>query len=171
MNFFTKRPSSGSDELQLIVKKNKLKLLVENSDLKNVYEKNKNLTYESDSGFDLFFPREIIIPPGLSFEIKLGIRCSMFDFNEDNVGYMLVPRSSISKTPLRLANSIGIIDAHYRGEIIVKVDNHSLGNYTIQKHQRLFQLVSFNGYPIDFKIVPKLEETKRGDKGFGSTGK
>ena len=53
-----------------------------------------------------------------AFTVDLGFKA------EQNFGYMLVPRSSISKTPLRLANSIGIIDKSYRGKVMVKVDNN-----------------------------------------------
>ena len=52
-----------------------------------------------------------------------------------------MPRSSISKTPLRLANSIGLIDGGYRGEIMACCDNIKDYEYTIEKGQRLFQLL------------------------------
>ena len=85
--------------------------------------------------------------------------------------YMLVPRSSISKTPLRMANSIGIIDAGYRGEIMAAVDNIKTEDYTVKPNQRLFQLVAMNGAPITFEIVDELSDSTRGEGGFGSTGK
>ena len=51
---------------------------------------------------------------------------------------MVMPGSSISKTPLRMSNSIGLIDAGYRGNIMVALDSHDLEPYTIQKDTRLF---------------------------------
>ena len=60
---------------------------------------------------------------------------------EEPASFMLVPRSSIFRTPLRQANNIGIIDSGYRGRIMVPVDNRSDGDYFIDAGQRLFQLV------------------------------
>ena len=82
-----------------------------------------------------------------------------------------MPRSSIVKTPLRLCNSIGLIDAGYRGEIMAVVDNIKSELYTVEKGQRLFQLVAMDGSPINFQLVDELTETTRGEDGFGSTGK
>jgi dUTP pyrophosphatase len=82
-----------------------------------------------------------------------------------------MPRSSIAKTPLRQCNSIGLIDAGYRGEIMAAVDNIKNEAYTVEKGQRLFQLVAMDGSPIHFEIVDELTETTRGEGGFGSTGK
>ncbi|SCO72758.1 deoxyuridine 5'-triphosphate nucleotidohydrolase, putative [Plasmodium vivax] len=86
-----------------------------------------------------------------------------------NTSYLLFPRSSISKTPLRLANSIGLIDAGYRGELIAALDNTSEEEYLIKKNDKLVQLVSFTGEPLSFELVDELDETSRGEGGFGST--
>lgn len=85
-------------------------------------------------------------------------------------GYWLVPRSSISNTPLRMSNSIGLIDAKYRGYIMAKVDNLSEHSYHIAKGTRLFQLVGPTLEPITFELVNQLSDTSRGEGGFGSTG-
>ena len=83
-----------------------------------------------------------------------------------------MPRSSISKTPLRLANSIGLIDGGYRGvglwrcAIILKPILIPL-----KKGQRLFQIVSCDCSPITYDLIDQLSETSRGSGGFGSTGK
>ena len=168
---FKKSSFVSSSELELH-KRNTLKLLIDSKAFQdsNPYLK-EGPSYNTDSGFDLYFPKSVTVPPGLSFGIKLGVRGSMTDYDGDKVGYQLVPRSSISKTPLRLANCIGIIDQSYRGQLIVVVDNFSLEDYHIEKHQRLFQLVSHNGFPIDCDIVSELDKTERGEYGFGSTGK
>jgi len=81
-----------------------------------------------------------------------------------------MPRSSISKTPLRLSNSIALIDAGYRGEIMAAVDNIKDDIFYIKKGQRLFQLVSMDGSPINLELVNELTQTTRGEGGFGSTG-
>ena len=79
-------------------------------------------------------------------------------------------RSSTIKSPLRLANSIGIIDAGYRGNVIAAVDNISNEDYIIEKGTRLFQLCSPDLEPITYELVNSLNETSRGTGGFGSTG-
>ena len=114
--------------------------------------------HEGDSGLDLFFNEEVNIPAGGTKLISLDIQCEAFvDKNKDqNVSYYLYPRSSIYKTPLRMANSVGIIDAGYRGEIMAAVDNIKDIPYTVEPGQRLFQLVSMDGAPITFEIVSEL---------------
>jgi len=124
---------------------------------------NHSTFHEGDCGYDLFALEEIRVNPGETVKIKFGICC------ESSYGFMLVPRSSISKTPLRMANSIGIIDAGYRGEIIAVVDNIKNKPYTINKGDRLFQLVAPSMLPINANIVTTLTETTRGEGGFGST--
>jgi len=122
--------------------------------------------HDGDAGLDLFIIDEQIIEPGETVFIKLGISCE----NLDQRPYLLMPRSSISKTPLRLCNSIGLIDAGYRGEIMAAVDNVKQDAYEIKLGQRLFQLVSMDGGPIYFELVDELTQTERGTGGFGSTG-
>ena len=82
-----------------------------------------------------------------------------------------MPRSSLSKTPLRLANSVGLIDAGYRGEIMAAVDNIKDFAYEVEIGQRLFQIVAMDGSAIHFELGAHLSETNRGTDGFGSTGK
>jgi dUTP pyrophosphatase len=69
-----------------------------------------------------------------------------------------------------LANSVGIIDAGYRGEICAMVRNCSNDLYTIKQGDRLFQLCSPDLKPLDIIIVNELSESERGIGGFGSTG-
>lgn len=134
-------------------------------EVKNLYSDHDHF-HDGDAGLDLFIVHEQTIAAGESAFIHLQIACS----NTDNKPYLLMPRSSISKTPLRLSNSIGLIDAGYRGEIIAAVDNIKDIPYKIEAGQRLFQLVAMDGSPIHFKIVDELSETTRGGGGFGSTG-
>ena len=126
--------------------------------------------HDGDSGLDLYCPDQLIIEPGETHLIKMGIACEMTD-EYLPISYMLVPRSSISKTPLRMSNSIGIIDAGYRGEIMAAVDNTSDKDYMVVPGQRLFQIVHPTLCPFNVGVVDKLSETDRGDGGFGSTGK
>ena len=89
---------------------------------------------------------------------------------EDGRPYLLIPRSSISKTPLRLSNSIGLIDGGYRGELIAYCDNISNDPYKVLKGQRLFQILAIDGVPLEIEMVSELSESIRGSSGFGSTG-
>ena len=134
------------------------------------YYKDRNTTYDGDAGMDLYCPHQLIIEPNETLLIKMGIACEMTD-EYLPVSFMLVPRSSISKTPLRMSNSIGIIDSGYRGEIMASVDNISNEDYMITPGQRLFQIIHPTLYPFNTDVVKELSETERGDGGFGSTGK
>ena len=123
--------------------------------------------HEGDAGLDLYVLESLTIGPGETKPIKLGISCEP----QDGRAYFLMPRSSISKTPLRMANSIGLIDGGYRGELIAMCDNIKAEPYTIEKGQRLFQIVACDCSPIFYELVDELSETTRGAGGFGSTGK
>ena len=149
----------------------KLLIKTENDTLKTMYTNNQ-FHNPGDSGLDLFCPETITINPGETVKINLQINCeALHDTIENtNVSYYLYPRSSIIKTPLRLANSVGIIDAGYRGDIIACVDNIKSESYTINKGDRLFQICSGNLEPIQFQLVNELSNTQRGSGGFGSTG-
>jgi dUTP pyrophosphatase len=95
----------------------------------------------------------------------------MRDEKEKLVSYYLYPRSSISKTPLMMANDVGVIDAGYRGNIMAKVRNVSQKEARVTEGEKLFQICSPNLKPIKIKIVKNLSSSSRGDGGFGSTGK
>jgi dUTPase len=91
-----------------------------------------------------------------------------------NTGYYLHPRSSISKTPLRLANATGIVDAGYRGHVIAMMDVLNCEYYG-NKMDRYVQICAPGLVPIVVEIVYSInelgEETDRGSGGFGSTGR
>lgn len=122
--------------------------------------------HEGDAGLDLFVMETITIPAGATVPLKLQISCEP----KDGRPYYLMPRSSISKTPLRMANSIGLIDGGYRGEIIAMVDNIKTEDHIVHTGDRLFQLVAMDGSPITYSLVEALSDTTRGSGGFGSTG-
>ena len=136
-----------------------------NDVVKEMYQTHGHF-HEGDAGLDLFIIDEQRIEPGQTVRIKLGIACE----NLDKKPYLLMPRSSISKTPLRLCNAIGLIDAGYRGEIMAAVDNIKDKDHMVEPGQRLFQLVSMDGSPISFELADELTESGRGTGGFGSTG-
>ena len=144
-----------------------MKLFIKpHNDIAREFYRNHGHFHDGDAGLDLYVLKDIQFEPGETKAIKLGISCE----SEDGKAYYLFPRSSISKTPLRMANSIGLIDGGYRGEIIAMCDNIKSDVYTAEKGQRLFQLVATDSSPIHFELVEELEMTTRGTGGFGSTG-
>ena len=150
-----------------------LEICPSTQELKELYEKRCNTT---DSGVDLYVPNETTIVCGDVCFLSHGIKCRLVDEIGNTYPYYLYPRSSISKTPLMLANSVGIIDMSYRGQIIsalryLPVDTVGLSTYTIEKGTRLVQLCAPDLSPLRVKIVDHLDETSRGEGGFGSTGK
>lgn len=143
--------------------------------------------HASDSGFDLFASEDVIVEPGETKIIPTGIAIELPAGYEAQVR----PRSGVtSKTKLRV--QLGTIDQDYRGEIGVIVDNISTdtwsnasrlldnsyaeetrnktGGYLIRKGEKIAQLVAQHLPQIIAEEVRNLEETERGDAGFGSTG-
>ena len=146
-----------------------LRIKTENDSLKLQYE-NHSTYHEGDSGLDLFCPETITIQPGSTEKINLQIQCEALDESrEKNMSYYLYPRSSIVKTPLRLSNSVGIIDAGYRGNIIACVDNIKTEPFTVEAGTRLFQICAPDLSELTFDLVDDLSNTTRGSGGFGST--
>ncbi|SBS83706.1 dUTP pyrophosphatase, putative [Plasmodium ovale] len=164
-----------------------LKIVCLSDEVREMY-KNHKTHHEGDSGLDLFVVKDEVLKPKSTTFVKLGIKAIALQYKSNyyykcdqsneksgdtpgivNTSFLLFPRSSISKTPLRLANSIGLIDAGYRGEIIAALDNTSDKEYVIKKNDKLVQLVSFSGEPLSFELVDELDETSRGEGGFGST--
>ena len=148
-----------------------IQLKIKTNNTLNYNKKN----YNDDSGFDLYIPKDINVPPfntiNKGFMIDLELSCEMIK-NNNNVGYYLYPRSSIYKTPLRLSNSVGIIDAGYRGNIKVCVDNISNEDYIIKKGTRLFQICSGDLSVFETIILSdneSLSQSDRNNSGFGST--
>ena len=167
--------------MHLLIKPNNILITIDNgpnmfyTELRNLYIDHSQ-PHEGDAGLDIFNPEDIIIEPkSLGKSIDFKIQCEGFIDNtkEKNCWYYLVPRSSISKTPLRMSNSIGIIDAGYRGNIIAKVDNLGEEPYTIKAGSKLFQIIPSVVTPdnmnITFEIVNNLSNTDRGNQGFGSS--
>jgi len=167
---------------------NTLRIKLLDESLESLYKKRVNV--EGDAGVDLYFPEEVIIPAKeLGVKVDLQIQAEMvqavrssltknippemlesMNIQDRYLSYMVVPRSSIIKTPLRMSNSVGIMDAGYWGNFMVPIDNLSDEDFVIEKHTRLFQVVSANLDSISIELVRKLSSTSRGTGGFGSTG-
>lgn len=166
-----------------------LKLAVIDKKLVPLYEEKimkHNINFKTnkfmDSGFDLFVGNDVVIDRLFKTNmIDLGVRAELIECKTTTSGkpktipFYLYPRSSISKTPLMLANHTGIIDAGYRGNLMVALralyfDNDNC--YSIKSGTRLFQICDPKLRPIYVQIVDESEltTTERNDGGFGSTG-
>jgi dUTP pyrophosphatase len=124
--------------------------------------------HDSDAGADIFAVEETVIPPHQTAIIKTGIKVAI------PAGYeiQIRPRSGLSfKTPLRIANAPGTIDANYRGEVGVIMTNTGNLTQTIAKHDKIAQMVIAPVPMITWETVDSLDETDRGEGGFGSTDK
>jgi len=125
--------------------------------------------HDTDACADVYASKDMILPAhSLSNKVPTGLRIALPE------GWVakIAPRSSIgAKTGLRLSNSIGIIDADYRGEIIVLYDNISDSDYEIKSGDRIAQMWVERVERFKPVTVDILPATERGDGGFGSTGK
>jgi dUTP pyrophosphatase len=145
-----------------------------------LYE-NHTTYHEGDAGLDLFIVEDLTIMPHETRMVDLGIQCQNRSLTScmwkwlkldyyDYHSYWLVPRSSMSKTPLMLKNSIGLIDKQYTGNIKAALINLSEEPFHLKRGQRYFQLVNGDLSNIHFEVVEELRDTTRKDGGFGSTG-
>jgi dUTPase len=182
-----------------------LKLFVDSSDVelhtkyKTAAEKHNNKLFNNphhiDAGFDLYAPgcepnNSDALPfygQGQVNKLDTKVCCSAKIYSDTgksyNTGYYMYPRSSISKTPLRLANSTGIIDSGYRGHLIGMFDlvntpsmvEPSTPSFYGAKYERYLQICAPCLVPIVVEVVSSIgelgEKTERGDGGFGSTGR
>ena len=190
-----------------------LKIYINSDDIKlretyldAVNSHNKKLIeniHHIDAGFDLFSPGnemgskeecmygemvrfygDVGKPNKVNFNVCCSARMYLDTLKNYNTGYYMYPRSSLSKTKLRLANSVGIIDAGYRGNLIgmfdlintesPKEDEKSVCDYFGKKFDRYLQICAPDLAPIVVEIVDSNEElgdTARGANGFGSSGR
>jgi dUTP pyrophosphatase len=157
-----------------------LKIFIDDNELKSIYksavDKHNTAVKSSiypDAGFDLYVPKEYIVKPGEVGKVDFKIVAAASSSLGRPMSFFTYPRSSIYKTPLRLANSTGIIDSGYRGTLRGMFDNRSNETYVLEKDTRFLQICSPTLSPIIVSIVDDITHlgiTERGDGGFGSTG-
>lgn len=142
-----------------------------------------------DSGFDIYIPKDVVFNHKRTELVDLGIKCAAYKINylvpenhefgiKDIVytpsAFWVMPRSSIYKTPFRMANNMGLIDSGYRGTLkaAIDVDQFALtqGSVKLEKGKRIFQIAMPTLEPFKVEFVEKLDETARGEGGHGSTG-
>jgi len=122
---------------------------------------------EFSAGYDLRLALDVRISPGSTQMVGTGVK---MEIPEGYVG-IVTPRSSTGKKGLALANTVGVIDSDYQGEIYLNILNTGKTTFLGWKYDRLFQLVIV---PIFNKKTVYVDSfntiTKRGEGGFGSTG-
>jgi dUTP pyrophosphatase len=169
-----------------------------------ILQHNTNIFFNPfyDAGFDLLCPDNYKCLGGCVTKINFQVKSCARIISENGqcvyTGFYMYPRSSLSKTFLRLANSVGVIDSGYRGDLIGAFDCGagsgsgcsgnadacagsgvvtcaSISNYSVNKFDKLVQICAPNLIPIYVRMVSRLDDlsvpTIRGTGGFGSTGK
>ena len=121
------------------------------------------------AGADLYanIDEKEIILPGETKLIKTGVAMAI---PKGLVGLVFARSGLASKRGLAPANKVGVIDADYRGEIMVALHNHSNIEQSIESNERIAQIAFVPYIKGSFAIVDDLENTERGTGGFGSTG-
>lgn len=116
--------------------------------------------YSVSETFDIESGETVLVHTGIAMELPLG-----------TVGLVYARSGLASKKGLAPANKVGVIDCDYRGEIMVALHNHSNEKRTVEKGERIAQLVITPYYTADFCQTDELSDTVRGEGGFGSTGR
>ncbi len=123
--------------------------------------------HPDDAGLDLFAAREVTIEPGQSQIVPTGLAIELPPGTEAQVR----PRSGLaSKHLVTVLNAPGTIDQGFRGELGVILINHGRSAYRVQQGDRVGQLVVQERLAVEVVEVEALSESRRGSRGFGSTG-
>lgn len=138
---------------------NRIKVVIDNG----AYEPQR--AHENDAGFDLRSPIEIRVDAGESVTIDSGVHVAI------PKGYVGMLKSKSGLNVRYGLQSEGVIDCGYTGSIVIKIHNHGKENILIEKGDKISQLVILPIVTPEIEVVSELEETERGDNGFGSTGR
>jgi dUTP pyrophosphatase len=134
--------------------------------------------HDTDAGLDLYAPREMTVPGSIGVsslcltEVKIG------STTIDTGVHIEIPKGYVglvkSKSGLNVKHGLtaeGVIDCGYTGSIVVKLYNHTRKDYTFNAGDKIAQLVLLPIITPELEEVDSLEETERGNGGFGSTGR
>ena len=121
------------------------------------------------AGWDLYaaIDEAVTIRPHTTEMIGTGLSMQLPD---DTFAAIFARSGLATKQGLRPANCVGVCDLDYRGEYMVALHNDTDEEQIVQPGERIAQLIILPFYPIAFTQMEELEETERGDGGFGSTG-
>lgn len=137
--------------------------------IKKLYEDSVIPTRGSDyaAGYDLYAYQSVAIPPHCTVKIGTGVAIQP---PKGTFGAVFARSGLAAKQGLRPANCVGVCDYDYTGEYIVALHNDSTETRVVEKEDRIAQLIFIPYVDVSFVEVAELEETERGDGGFGSTG-
>ena len=111
----------------------------------------------------------VTLKPGETTLIPSGVAIHLDD---PQYAAMILPRSGLGhKHGIVLGNLVGLIDSDYQGQIFVSIWNRGQAEFTIQPMERIAQMIVVPVLQVEFNVVPDFVASKRGDGGFGSTGK
>lgn len=138
----------------------KVKLLIDKSQL-------PEYAHPGDAGLDIFSIEKVIINPGESKLVRTGISIEL----PQNTEAQIRPRSGLAlKHQITVLNTPGTIDEGYRGEVSVILINHGKEVFEVAEGMKIAQMVISPVMRVKVEKVKNLNETERGDGGFGSTG-
>jgi dUTP pyrophosphatase len=133
--------------------------------------------HDADAGYDLFAKEDFVVPPCTCDNI-FGTNANVGSAIHDTGVHIAIPRGYVgfikSKSGLNVKHGLtaeGVVDAEYCGAVLVKLYNHTAFPYCFKKGDKITQLVILPIFTPELELVDSLEETERGDNGFGSTGK
>lgn len=121
--------------------------------------------HQADAGYDLYSRENVVIYHGDSYSFDTGVHLQI------PIGYGAIIVSKSGLNDKYSVQSTGLIDAEYTGAIKVKLYNHGHAAVRIEKGQKISQFVIVPVLTPDLDLTDHMEETERGDGGFGSTGK
>lgn len=121
--------------------------------------------HEADAGFDIRTPKKVYVSPGCSVVINTGVHVAI----PEGYGGLLVAKSGLNVRDGILSD--GLIDSGYTGSIAVKLYNHGAYKKVFEVGDKVTQLVIFPIPACKMVEADSLEETERGDNGFGSSGR
>jgi len=123
--------------------------------------------HDGDSGVDLYSTEDYVLKPGERVLVSTGIKMAIPKGYEGQVR----PKSGLAlKHGITTCNSPGTIDSGYRGEVRVIVINHGNEEFKITSGMKIAQMIFNKVEEAEFEEVEELDDTKRGQGGFGSTG-
>ena len=122
----------------------------------------------ASAGMDLYALDAVTVGAGETVLVHTGIALAI---PEGYAGFIYARSGIATKRGLAPANKVGVIDADYRGEIMVALHNHSAVSQSVDAGERVAQLVVAPFLPLELVLADALDETERAEGGFGSTGK
>lgn len=122
--------------------------------------------HDTDAGWDLYATKDFVVPAGGGASCDTGVHMAI------PTGYCGILKSKSGLNVKNDLTSTGLIDATYSGSIVVKLYNHDQGrDYAFHTGEKISQIVIVPIPEVELEVVAELEETGRGNKGFGSSGK